>query len=375
VLDLTSNAFPARDRDATLVSPCRSFAFAVRVATVTEIIYEGIMADNRKTVLIIKSMAEPGRAVLAKRDGVRVVEFPITATRDEVLAIIEAEPRIDGMILGVQKIGPNEIAAAKQLAVVARIGVGYDAIDVPSLTKAKVPLMITGEANSPSVAEKALYFMLALAKRGPQYDAMVKSGQWLDRLRHMPADLNGKTVLVVGFGRIGSRLVKRCVAMEMAVLVYDPFVAAAKIKAAGAEAVEDLDTALTRADFLSLHCPKTQATTGLIGSVQLARMKKSAFLINTARGGIVDEAALAAALTKGQIAGAGLDVLLEEPPPSDHPLLKLSNVLTAPHMAGVTREAFDRMAIQAAINVLSVLDGAPIAPNVVNNEVLGTAKA
>jgi D-3-phosphoglycerate dehydrogenase len=230
--------------------------------------------------------------------------------------------------------------------------------------------MITGEANSPSVAEKALYFMLALAKRGAELDALVKEDRWAERLRHMPVDLIGKTVLVVGFGRIGTRVARRCNAMEMHVLVYDPFVPQGAIGAAGAEPIKMLDEALPRADFVTLHCPKSPETTNLIDARRLALLKPTAFLINTARGGIVDEAALHAALTSGRLAGAGLDVLLSEPPPADHPLLKLPNVLTAPHMAGVTREAFDRMAVQAARNVLSVLDGRTIAENVVNAEVL-----
>lgn len=328
------------------------------------------MTDNRKTVLIIRTMPEAGQAILKERSDVRLVTFPLTATRADLLAQIKAEPRIDAMILGIQKIGPDEIAASKSLAVAARIGVGYDAIDVPAMTAAGIPVMITGEANSPSVAEKALYFMLTLAKRGPHMDAVVRSGRWMERLSRMPEDLLGKTVLVVGFGRIGTRMVKRCLAMEMQVLVNDPHVDQAAIRAAGATPVASLDAALPQADFVTLHCPKSAETTNLIGAAQLARMQPTAYLVNTARGGIVDETALAAALTSGQIAGAGLDVLLEEPPPTDHPLLKLPQVVLAPHMAGVTREAFDRMAMQAAINVLSVFDGKTLAENVVNPSVL-----
>lgn len=329
------------------------------------------MTDNRKTILHVRTMPEAGQAVLKARSDVRLVSFPIDITRPALLDLIKSEPRIDGMILGVQKIGPDEIAASKNLAVVARIGVGYDAIDVPALTSARIPLMITGEANSPSVAEKALYFMLTLAKRGPQMDALVRGNRWMDRLKNMPADLIGKTVLVIGCGRIGSRVVKRCNAMEMTVLVSDPFVDPKTIRALGAEPVASIADALPRADFVTVHCPKSAETTNLIDAAALARMKPSAFLINTARGGLVDEDALCAALTGGKIAGAGLDVLLEEPPPANHALFNAPNVLFAPHMAGVTREAFDRMAMQAATNVLSVFDGAPLADNVVNGSVLG----
>lgn len=327
------------------------------------------MADNRKTVLIVKTMPEAGRRLLEAREDVRVLPFALDTKRADLLAMIAAEPRLDAMILGVQKIGPDEIAAAKGLQAVARIGVGYDAIDVPALTAARIPLLITGEANSPSVAEKALHFMLALAKRGTHMDALVRGNRWTDRLSQMPADLLGKTVLIIGFGRIGTRTAKRCHAMEMKVLVTDPHIDPAAISAAGCEPVT-LEAGLPRADFVTIHCPKTSETTNLIAASALARMKPTAFLVNTARGGIVDEVALATALAEGRLAGAGLDVLLEEPPPADHPLFKAPNVLLAPHMAGVTREAFDRMAVQAAENVLSALDGRTIRANVVNTDVL-----
>jgi D-3-phosphoglycerate dehydrogenase len=184
-------------------------------------------------------------------------------------------------------------------------------------------------------------------------------------------DLYGKTVLVVGFGRIGTRSAKRCQAMEMNVLVYDPYVAAETIKQAGCEPVSDLDAAVTRADFITIHCPKTPETVGLFDAKRLARMKPTAYIVNTARGGIIDEPALHAALTSGKIAGAGLDVLAKEPPDNDNPLLKLPNVIKAPHMAGVTAESMDRMAVQAAQNVLSVFDGQPNRDNTVNREIYG----
>jgi D-3-phosphoglycerate dehydrogenase len=186
----------------------------------------------------------------------------------------------------------------------------------------------------------------------------------------VPFDLYGKTVLVVGFGRIGTRSAKRCQAMEMNVLVYDPYVQASDIEAAGCERVTDLDAALPRADFVTIHCPKTPETVGMFNAARLQRMKPTAYLVNTARGGIVDEPALHAALTTAKLAGAGLDVFEQEPPPQDNPLLKLPSVIIAPHMAGVTRESLDRMGLQTARNILSALDGKPIRENVINKEVL-----
>jgi len=156
----------------------------------------------------------------------------------------------------------------------------------------------------------------------------------------------------------------------MNVLVYDPYVPADQVRAAGCEPVGDLDAALPRADFVSIHCPRTAETEGMFGTARLERMKPTGYLVNTARGGIIDEAALFSALTGGTIAGAGIDVFDREPPAPDNPLLKLDNVVTAPHMAGVTRESIDRMAGQAVRNVLSVFDGNPIRENVINPEVL-----
>ncbi|MES1147678.1 MAG: hydroxyacid dehydrogenase, partial [Bradyrhizobium guangdongense] len=251
------------------------------------------------------------------------------------------------------------------------IGVGYDAVDVPALSRRKVPLMVAGTANSPSVAEQALFMMLMLAKRAQEMHACVTEGKWADRLRMLPFDLYGKTVLIIGFGRIGSRTAKRCLAMEMNVLVFDPYKAAADIKSAGCEPVGDLDAALPRADFVTIHCPKTPETVGMFNAARIGAMKPTAYLVNTARGGIVDEKALHAALVSGKIAGAGLDVFEQEPPPVGHALFALPNVITAPHVAGVTVEAVDRMSEQTARNILSVLDGDPIRINVINQDVLG----
>jgi D-3-phosphoglycerate dehydrogenase len=157
--------------------------------------------------------------------------------------------------------------------------------------------------------------------------------------------------------------------MEMRVLVYDPYVSADAIRAAGCEPVTDLEAALARADFVTIHCPKTPETLAMMNAARLSRMKPTAYLVNTARGGIIDERALEAALNDGKLAGAGIDVFEREPTALDHPLLKLPNVLVAPHVAGVTRESVDRMAMTAVRNLLSVLDGKPNRENAINPEV------
>ena len=328
------------------------------------------MVNNSKVVAYLESFAHAARAVFAARPEVTQMAFAQHASHDHFLAYLRENPHINAVILGGQRIGAAEVAAAPALQVVARIGVGYDMIDIPSLAPRRIPLMTAGTANSPSVAEEAFHLLFSLIKRGREHDRLVRAGQWSTRMSDMPSDIYGKTMLVVGFGRIGSRVVRRALAMEMDVKVFDPYVSPADIKAAGATPVARLDDALPSVDVLTLHCPRTPETTGMINAKRLALLKPSALLINTARGGIVDEAALFDALSKGTIAGAGLDVLEQEPPPADHPLFKLDNVVFAPHMAGVTREALERMSIVCAENVLSVFDGRPIAANVINKEVL-----
>jgi len=328
------------------------------------------MATNKKKLLITESLSPRGRALFDERPDIETVEFSNMISAPDFAALLQQQAPVHGVALGATAFGEPELDASKDMKVVARIGVGYDAVDVAALSRRKVPLMVAGTANSPSVAEQALFMMLTLAKRGVELHALVKTGGWSTRLALLPFDLFGKTVLIIGFGRIGTRTAKRCLAMEMQVLVYDPYKSADEIKAAGCAPVADLDAALPRADFVSLHCPKTAETTGMFDAARLARLKPTAYLINTARGGIVVEKALYDALVAGRLAGAGLDVFEVEPPPQGHPLFDLPNVVIAPHVAGVTREALDRMGEQTARNMLSALDGEPIRQNVINQDVL-----
>jgi D-3-phosphoglycerate dehydrogenase / 2-oxoglutarate reductase len=331
------------------------------------------MATNKKKVLFTDSMGKAGRDILAARPDIEAIPFPYMAQDEEYRAILRKHAPVHATILGATRFRGAELDAAGAMEVVARTGVGYDAIDIPGMTAAKVPVMIAGTANSPSVAEHAMSFMLTLARKGPELSTLVKEGRWNQRLNPemITTDLFEKTALIVGFGRIGTRMAKRCQAMEMHVLVYDPYVPAEKIKAVGCEPVADLDAALPQADYVTIHCPKTPETVGMFGTKQLKAMKRTAYLVSTARGGIIDEAALHAALTDGTLPAAALDVFDREPPDPANPLFKLPNLLASPHIAGVTAEAMERMSAEAAKNVLSVIDGAPRKENAINPEVFG----
>jgi D-3-phosphoglycerate dehydrogenase len=323
---------------------------------------------NRKKILMPATISKAGWAVLEARDDVEGVEF---APNLPLAKFHKALEEASGICLGIQRFSDPELDAAPLIEVVSRIGVGYDAVDVPALTRRKVPLMIGGTSNSVSVAEAGVFLTMSLARKGAEMDALVKEGRWADRYKNMPVDLYGKTVLIIGFGKIGTRSARRFAAMETNVLVYDPYMYSETIRGSGYEPVDDLDAAVARADFITIHCPKTPETVGLFDAARLSKMKRTAFLVNTARGGIIDEPALYDALKNKRIAGAALDVFVEEPTPADNPLLTLDNFIAAPHVAGVTREAVDRMAIVAVQNILSVLDGKPTKDNVVNREVLG----
>jgi D-3-phosphoglycerate dehydrogenase / 2-oxoglutarate reductase len=325
------------------------------------------MATNKRKVMLPHTMGQQGIDLIKAREDIETVVYPTGISQADLLPLLAD---CSGIALSVTPFRQTEMDAAPAIQVVARIGVGYDAVEVPALTARGVPLMVAGTANSISVAEQAFHLMIALAKKNAALDRLVRTGQWGDRHGGLPIELSGKTVLIVGFGRIGTRSARRCLGFEMTVLIYDPYIDPEKVTAAGCEPVSDLDAALPRADFVSIHCPKNAETIGLFNAARLSRMKKGAFIVNTARGGIIDEPALYAALKSGQIAGAGLDVFEEEPTAVNNDLLTLDTVLASPHMAGVTVEAVAAMAIVTAQNILSVLDGDPNRDNVINKEVL-----
>jgi D-3-phosphoglycerate dehydrogenase len=313
-------------------------------------------------------MARPGWELARTRADVESVEFVPGISTPEFQRLLRDA---DGVALTSTPLRAADVELAPRLRAVGRIGVGYDAVDVEALNRRGIPLMTCGTDNSPTVAEHALYMMLWLAKRGPLLDAVPRQGRWPERYAELPTELLDKTVLIVGFGRIGTRIARRCLAMEMNVEVYDPYMSAEAVRTAGCVPVPDLDAALPHADFVTIHCPKTRETAGMFNAARLARMKPAARLINTARGGLVDEAALYTALAAGKLAGAGIDVFSPEPPLTDNPLFTLRNVIVSPHMAGNSHESLDRAAVTVVKNLLSVLDGRPNREFVVNPEALG----
>ena len=320
----------------------------------------------KKRIMVQMPLTDGICSVLDARKDVEAVQFT-QLSEDNILQHVG---EYDAAILSITPFTARIIDKADKMQIVARHGVGYDAVDVPALTKKGIPLAVVGTANSVTVAEHALFFILALAKRAILFDCEVRKGNWDIRYNHIGFDIADKKVLVLGLGRIGRRLVPMLNAMGMDVFVYDPYVLQDTIVTSGATPVEDWRAALPDMDFVSVNCPKNEETNGMIGTAELASMKKTAFVVNTARGNIVDESALYHALKNGSIAGAGIDPFVVEPAGPNEPLFELDNIIVSPHSAGVTKESLFRMGAAAAQNILDQFDGRLNPENVINKEVL-----
>lgn len=306
----------------------------------------------KKKVLIVQPIHESGMKIFDDRFEVRVAPDPAVETVKREIKGVE------GVIVRTAPFTREIIEAADRLKVIARHGVGVDNIDVRAATERGILVINTPEANAVSVAEHTITAIGALAKRMLPMDRATRRGDWEVRNEYQAVDLDGKVLGLVGIGRIGTMVARKAAAaFNMRVIGYDPYVQPEVAASNGITLYTDLDRVFREADVVSLHTPLTPETRGLVNEARLALMKNSAFLINFSRGGVVDEEALYKALKKGLIAGAALDVFEEEPPPPNHPLFELDNVLLSPHSAALTRECVVRMATGAARGVVEVLSG------------------
>jgi D-3-phosphoglycerate dehydrogenase len=315
-------------------------------------------------LVLTEALPTVGMRALSGCRGVDVVVLPEPTTAALAAVIGDA----DGVIMVMERpaLTTELIGKARQLCVACRFGAGYDNLDVTALTRRGVPLVTTGDANADAVAEHALYLMLSLAKRGLLLDREVRAGLWARSFGGV--ELREKICVIVGYGRIGRRIAKLVGAFGMKVEIVDPAADESECTRNGYVYAESLADALPRADFVVLACAYIPATEGLIGEQALALLKKSAFLINVARGPIVDERALAAALAGGRLAGAGLDVLAVEPPAKDNPLLQRDDVVLTPHSAAFIDTAYDRMAVRVVEKAVAGLQRRLTRQDVVNPE-------
>ena len=246
------------------------------------------------------------------------------------------------------------IGSAKNLKVISRTGVGVDNVDVKAATEKGVLVLNTPQANSISVAEHTVALIIAISKQLLMYDGELRSGNFKIRRTNRSVDIDGKTLGLIGCGRIGRFTAEKCrAAFNMRVIGYDPYIK----DLPDITLYEDIEEVFKRADYISLHIPLTDETRSMVGTKLLSLMKPTAYIVNTARGGIIDEAALAEALAENRIAGAALDVLESEPPKEDNPLLPLKNVILTPHSAALTKECSARVAHEAALGISEYLKG------------------
>lgn len=302
-------------------------------------------------LLIAGKLHPSGLALLQDSPGV---------TFDYVEEISEASyqaflPRAEGVVIRTQPMGAASIAKAPGLRVVSRHGVGFDAVDVAALNARNIPLCIVGDVNSAGVAEHAMMLILAASHRLVAADRAVRQGPWGWRNGLQTHEVAGKRLLIIGFGRIGRHLAAMARAFKIEVWAYDPFIPQDHWPDASSHRVADLRVALPEIDIVSLHVPR--AETAVLGAGELALMKPDAVVVNTARGGLIDEVALAQALGAGRLGAAGIEVFDAEPPSPDHPLFGLDNVVLTPHNAALTVECAERMAVASVQNVLDHFQG------------------
>ena len=304
-------------------------------------------------VAIIEKIHNDGIELLKKNSN---FEYEIITDVSEK-NLIKRLPEFDACTLRVSKLDSEILKHCQRLKVISRHGVGYDNVDLDYIKKNNIRLLITAKANAVAVAEHVLALILSISKSIKEYDNEVRIGNFKKNSHKIQTiELYNKEILIAGFGRIGKALIKRCLNFEMKVKIYDPYVDKKVIKENGGEKVENFDEAIRSCDFLSLHMPLTKETKNILNYDKIKKMKKEAILINTARGGIINENDLDKALKDKLIFGAGLDVFVNEPIEKDSVLLKNNKIILSPHSATFTDECTSRMAIETVKNIIDFFD-------------------
>ncbi|WP_418128006.1 hydroxyacid dehydrogenase [Variovorax sp. KK3] len=312
-------------------------------------------------------LAAPGAALLAQQ-GARVLYLSQADDPIEVEGILAAQP-VDAVISRTVALSSRAIRSCPTLKVISKHGVGVSNIDVEAASARGIPVYVTPGTNAQSVAELTLGLMFSAARRIAWMDAELRAGRWTRAQDGV--ELCGRTLGLVGFGQIGQRVARVAQALGMEVVAFDPMLAGKPSPVEGVTLVDSLDALLPLADVLSLHVPLNGHTRGMLGEAQFARLPHGAIVINTARGEVIDEPALVAALRDGKLAAAGLDTMAVEPLPAGSALASLPNVVLTPHVGGSTPAALDAMATGAARNVLGWLQGRPVDPSAcINPQVL-----
>lgn len=310
---------------------------------------------KRSVVVVLNKINEAGFDYLQHRCDLRFVDADKRPAADVDAALKEA----DAIIVRAFKVTADVMDRAPRLAIVSKHGAGFETIDIKAATERGIVVTNTGAANAASVAEYAVTLMLATLRKIPSVNRMVLEGRFKERISLVFGDLRHRTVGLIGYGNIG-RIVAEITRQGFGctVIAFDPFVSAESMEKDGVRKVEKLAELLSASDAISIHTPLTSGTRGLIGAEELRLMKPTAILVNTSRGAIIDQPALAEALKAGAIYGAGIDVFDPEPPPADHPLFAgIENLVLSPHLGGATIASRQQTAVDAAEAALQVLEG------------------
>lgn len=325
-----------------------------------------------KPLVLVTAPTVSGQTQQLLRDaGIDIAYMDNPVTEAALLSALERRETHAILLRGPAPLTSTVLAAAKYLRIISKYGAGIDSVDMASATARGIAVMVAGGANASAVAEHALALMLCLSREVPRFDRELRRGIWKNQA-YVVRDFSCRTVGIVGYGQIGRRTAQLAHACGASLVIYSRSRAAVP---PGMEWESDLDRLLRRVDILSLHCPLTPQTRGMIGEMQLRQMKPDALIINTARGKLIDEDALIAALSTGRLAGAGLDTFAMEPPDPHNPLFALPNVICTPHIAAATTDAAVRMSAIASNSIISYLRGEIYdMANFMNPEVFNGAK-
>ncbi len=327
-----------------------------------------------KTILVTGPDLDPAAARLVADQGYQTVHTPPYAD-SAVISDYLQQTGAEGIVSRMGRLDAAVMDAAPQLKVISKHGVGVDNIDIQAAAERGIPVLVATGANAVSVAEHAIALLLAAVKRVLPLDAGLRAGRW-EKPGFAGREIAGSTMGLMGMGAIAQATGRIAQGLGLTLVGFDPYAPDAAFDELGVMRCASFEDMLAQTDILSLHCPLTDQTREILNADALARMPAGGYVINTARGGLIDEAALVAAIQRGHLAGAGLDTFAVEPPSPDHPFFAVPEIVLTPHIGGVTRQAGARVGVDAVNGIFQILDGQPVAPErIINRKLLAAAQA
>ena len=327
-----------------------------------------------KTILVTGPDLDPSAAQMVADRGYRTVHTPPYADSAVISEYLQ-ETGAEGIVSRMGRLDAAVMDAAPQLKVISKHGVGVDNIDIQAAADRGIPVLVATGANAVSVAEHAIALLLCCAKRILPLDAGLRDGRW-EKPGFAGREIAGSTMGLMGMGAIAQATGRMAKGLGLRLIGYDPYAPDSAFEELGVTRCDSFDALLAGSNVLSLHCPLTPQTRQILNAEAIARLPEGAFVVNTARGGLIDEPALLAAIQSGHLAGAGLDTFAVEPPEADHPFFADPRIVLTPHIGGVTRQAGARVGVDAVRGIFQILDGQPVAPErIINRKLLAAAPA